>query len=129
MRSIKFFLILFMINGSAAKLLQIIRNEKENEEITSFVKDLIEEFDSKDSYTNDVFVFRLSRFENSRQKVDNAFEDIRKIIPSTVAVISPPLNKVIDDLRLRKCSIVIIVTDVLNAVSTLLIHCVFNLEA
>ena len=117
-----------MINGSVAKLLQI-KNEKENEEITSFVKDLIEKLDSKDSYTKDVAVFRLSRFENSRQRVDNAFEDIRKIIPSTVAVISPPLNKVIDDLRLRKCSIVITVTDVLNAVSTLLIHCVFNLEA
>ena len=113
-----------MFNCSEGKILQV-KSENENGEITLFVKDLIDEFDVKDSSTKDVAMFRLSRFEDFKQKADNVFEDIRKNIPKTVAVISPPLNKTLDDLRLRKCSIVIIVTDVSNSVSLLLIQLIY----
>ena len=105
-----------MFSNAVGNLLQVNNNE-ENEKMTSLVKGLIEELDVKDSSTKDVAMFRLSKFDKTRKIVDDTFEDIRKIVPRTMTVISPLLNERIDDIRLRKFSMMIFVTDVSNAVS------------
>lgn len=99
---------------SFGSLLSVKRNE--NQKVSSYVKDLVSDFNVKDKNTHDVALFCISKSKWSKLKVEDIFEDISKAV-SDFPVHSSPLNKVIEDRNLRVSSFTIIVSDVSETVS------------
>lgn len=118
MWSLKFLALLVVVQWftqGSGNLIQV--KENENEEISSYVKALISDYDAKDSSTKDVVVFGIARSKNSLQKVDEVLNDIYAAIPDGVAVYSPPIGEVVRDKNLRSSSFVIIVSDISVGIS------------
>lgn len=104
-----------LVVSSSGNIVQV-ENDK-NEEIASYVKALIEYFDKKDPSTKDVALIDMR--DGRSQQVSDMIGAIRKSIPESVAVYSPPILKIVKGQNLRKASFVIIVVDVFYVVSFL----------
>lgn len=100
--------------GLGATVLEV--KSSANEDISSYVKALLQDFSVKNSDTKDVAMFSYSKFFRSKQEVQALFEDIRAVIPDSVLVHLPSPEEVILDQSLPKSSFIILVTDVFNPV-------------
>ena len=105
-------LIIIISSKCSAKSLQI--EENENNEISLYVKLLINDFNKKYPAAKDVGIFTLSKIDH--REVNDLAEDIRKSFPDTVAVNSPSFNRA-ENFDLRTYSFIIIVSDVTENVS------------
>ena len=105
-------LMIIISSKCSAKSLQI--KENENNEISLYVKLLINDFNMKYPAAKDVGIFTLSKIDH--REVNDLAEDIRKSFPDTVAVNSPSLVYA-DNLYPHTYSFIIIVSDVTQNVS------------
>lgn len=111
-----FYLLTFVSIVSVTKGNSVQVKGNENYKISSYVKALIDDFNIKDPTTKDVAIFRLSKFQHTKKKVDDLVEDVLISIPKTVVVSSPPLIETEND-DFQIFSFVIVVSDVLAIVS------------
>ena len=91
------------------------------EGIPGYIRDLIEDFNRKDSNIHDVAIINLENEENS----DYINEIIMKL-PEENAVIIPRIDLISDDPRIRQASFIIITADTFYVVNFHYISHVFN---
>ena len=91
------------------------------EGISEYIRDLIDDFNRKDSNIHDVAIINLENEENS----DYIIEIIMKL-PEENAVIIPRIDTISDDPRIRQASFIIITADIFDAVNFTYISHVFN---
>lgn len=116
MKWLKLLTVVLVVRSSSGSLLDV--KSDDNEVISTYVKNLVSDFDLKDASTHDIVMFWLSHDENSKRKVDDLFDDIRAAIPKTMPVYEPPsTGKVIENRNLRLAAFNIIISSVSDAVS------------
>ena len=82
------------------------------EEISEYIRDLIEDFNQKDSNVHDVAIINLGNEENS-----DYINEIIMELPEENAVIIPRIDTISDDPRIGKASFIIITADTIDAVN------------
>lgn len=75
------------------------------------------ELNSQSQNTHDVAIYRLNKYEKSKQNVQDLTENILQVIPKSSLVLIPPMDQLIEDRNLRVTSINIIVSDAIDPVS------------
>lgn len=109
------FSIFLMFDTSNGNRLEFKRDE--NSEIVNYLKILIENYDLKDTSTKDISIFQVNLYERNQKKIADLLEDISKVIPDTYGVLYPPEGESMIDFSFRYSSLVIIISDVNDAVS------------
>ena len=117
MLSVKIFLIFWLCKFAQGRLLSPQKNGN-NEQISSLVKSLVVEINSKDSSTRDVAVLKFPVDENSRLRLDDIARSIIEALPMENIVTKPKMSDVTGNerMRMRKATVIIIISDATNGV-------------
>ena len=91
------------------------------EGIPGYIRDLIKDFNRKDSNVHDVAIINLENEENS-----DYINEIIMELPEENAVIISRIDTILDDPRIGKASFIIITADTIDAVNFNYISHVFN---
>jgi hypothetical protein len=81
---------------------------------STFVRNLIIDYNNKEPAMKDVVLFKFNEY--SKWNVDDAYESVRKAIPTENPVLTPKMDR-ITDCRLPEVAFIIIVTDTAESVS------------
>jgi hypothetical protein len=95
---------MLMVKSLTAFEVEVMRNDK----VSSFVRDLITDHNNKHPAMKDVAIFEF--YERSSRDVADAFEDVRKAIPTENPVTATEMER-ITNRRLPEAAFIIIVTD------------------
>lgn len=97
-------------------------NSFETSSVSSYVKNLLANFNENDENSHDFGVFCINKIKLSELKVRDMCADISKTIPENSPVHFSPSNKLIQKRGLRAASLNIIVSDVSDTVKSLFLY-------
>jgi hypothetical protein len=107
-------LLFIVFSAESVRLIDVIAHE--NNEVSSYVRDLITDFNRQEPATKDVAILKFNVDLKSTQNVDDVFEDIRRAIPNENPVLVPKMERIVHR-NLPDMAFIIIVSEVGNDVS------------
>jgi hypothetical protein len=115
MRYLKIFVVICCFSFIDGKRLIEIKNHHEN--VLNFVKNLMTDLNSQNSAKTDVVLLRLGVYKNTKRTVDDIYESLIDALPKENALMTPQLNKIQIGRDMKKAGVIVIVSDVYDAVS------------
>lgn len=91
--------------------------ETNHEKASNYVRKVLEDLNLQNSATHDVVLLRISAKKFMKKKADEIYAAMHKAIPKENPVMTPHLVKKAKTKNIRKAAVVIIVSDVYDAVS------------
>lgn len=104
-------LVLGTINGFL-----LVEEDKSIEKFSTFVENLVDDFNKKNSMTHDVALLKLGLYKETKQKVDDVYDAIIRKVSGKNSVMLPNLAETSKNRDMRKAEITVIVSDVFNSV-------------
>lgn len=109
--------VFFLILRSSNAVLSSITND-ENQEVSSFIARLAQDFNQKDSSTHDISVFHFFLSTSFIHKKFKLLQDITAAIPKENPLLMPRFNMDVVGKNIRVSSFIIVVIDFMHPVST-----------
>jgi hypothetical protein len=120
-------LVILLLCAQNVNLLELIG--KFDDEISSYVRDLITDYNIKELATNNVALLKFNLNPIFKQHVDDVFEDVRKAIPAKNPIFCPAIDEPPVVNRLQNPAFIIIVTDAGNHVSEVVHYETLNFKS
>lgn len=112
---LKVLTVFLTLEVSRGNLISVEKNN--NSAISSYIHNLLAEYETKTKSTNDVVVFKMNKVDSLSDEVDDLYEGICKSIPKSMPFHLSPLGVVVEYRNLRPTSFTIIVSSESNPVS------------
>lgn len=99
---------------------QLLEVDRKDEKVSSLVKSILEDLNSRESDTHDVALLRLEFDEAAKHRVNDVSEALIKAFPNKNLVITPSLGEQLENCDIREATVVIIVSDINDGVSKII---------
>lgn len=113
----KIFLAVILINAVSCNKLLMVNEDNDYENVVSFVKKVIEGLKENETEFNDVVLLRFSGFKKMKYKVNDISNAIVNAIQGNNLITIPKLGEKAVNKRMKKAKVMVIVTDLYDAVS------------
>jgi hypothetical protein len=112
MSFVKIFVVILICTSIHGKLLQ---DDSQHKKVVNYVENVVDRTNSQDTTTRDVVLLRLGYYANSKAKIDDIYESLINALQKKKLVMTLNTNGALKGMR--KTALVIIVSDVYDAVS------------